>query len=529
MTLAVNYLGKLNPSGVDMADHEHSTMGSGGPVSPGPSVNAAATIMPSYSGPFSCPTKERELRESHSTNPFASLANSMNTFKFVAILGAFFRSLQPASVFGRSGSIVGRASRILAAMAGFAVTCVALWTAICAMEDSRKALRLAEWTAKKEFLEFCQTVSLLLPRILTFIPSKPSNIQFSQSNFKQTSCQTVKTTSLDPPPTPWIVSRMYRREIGVSVGYSQGFGVVLAGFPFTILWWAIFSKKVRRIIQHRYLSRHPRKSRELGLLAESMKMERPRQESHSILSPEERSPVPPPISFGTGMAADFDFSSPLSAPQLHLGLSTGLERYSRAEAARRKRLRTAHSPAEYQFDEAIHSVYPVDVTGFIEQELKSDFDTHNLAFCWKCEPQHIDQDGKLIIPDLAEDMLCSSTPGESPLFCHDCGDSLSPWLNTEDSEEESHQPVVVNLRQVMQECFDRLDEIEVYCWECEVNGPNSSWEFAATGSERIFSNRCGLSCYGCGDELPAMVKEDGRVEFPAGINLRKRRPYLLWK
>ncbi|KAK4640640.1 hypothetical protein QC761_600840 [Podospora bellae-mahoneyi] len=506
MILAVNYLGKLNPSGVDMADHEHSTMGSGGPVSPGPSVDAAATIMPSYSRPFSCPTKERELGESHSTNPFASFANSMNTFKFVAILSAFFRSLKPASVFGRYRIIFGRTSRILAAMAGFAVTCVALWTAICAMEDSRKALRLAEWTAKKEFLEFCQT-----------------------SNFKQTSCQTVKTASLDPPPTPWIVSRMYRREIDVSAGYSQDFGAVLVGFPFTILWWAIFSRKVRRIIQHRYLSRHPRKSRELGLLAESMKMERPRQGSHSILSPEERPLVPPPISFGTGMAADFDFSSPLSAPQLDLGLSTGLERYSRAEAARRKRLRTAQSPAEYQFDEAIHSVYPVDVTRFIEQELKSDLDTHNLPFCWKCEPQHIDQDGKLIIPDLAEDMLCSSTPGESPLFCHDCGDSLSPWLNTEDSEEESHQPVVVNLRQVMQECFDRLDEIEVYCWECEVNGPNSSRKFAATGSERIFSNRCGLSCYGCGDELPAMVKEDGRVEFPSGINLRKRRPYLLSK
>ncbi|KAK4651735.1 hypothetical protein QC762_600840 [Podospora pseudocomata] len=356
-------------------------------------------------------------------------------------------------------------------MAGFAVTCVALWTAICAMEDSRKALRLAEWTAKKEFLEFCQT-----------------------SNFKQTSCQTVKTASLDPPPTPWIISRMYRREIGVSVGYSQDFGAVLAGFPFTILWWAIFSRKVRRIIQHRYLSHHPRKSRELGLLAESMKMERPRQESHSILPPEERSPVPPPISFGTGMAADFDFSSPLSAPHLDLGLSTELERYSRAEAARRKRLRTAQSPAEYQFDEAIHSVYPVDVTGFIEQELKSDLDTHNLAFCWKCEPQHIDQDGKLIKPDLAEDFLWLS------IFAKSCRNALTDWMKL--------RCIAGSVRSMDQIRLGNLQPLVL---------------------KGYFQNRCGLSCYGCGDELPAMVKEDGRVEFPGGINLRKRRPYLLSK
>ncbi|KAK4651715.1 hypothetical protein QC762_601035 [Podospora pseudocomata] len=36
--------------------------------------------------------------------------------------------------------------------------CVALWSAIGAMMDGRKAVRIAEWTARKDYWEFCETI-----------------------------------------------------------------------------------------------------------------------------------------------------------------------------------------------------------------------------------------------------------------------------------------------------------------------------------------------------------------------------------
>jgi hypothetical protein len=45
------------------------------------------------------------------------------------------------------------------AAAGFVVACVALWSTVRATSDGRKAEMLAEWTAKKDFIEFCWTVS----------------------------------------------------------------------------------------------------------------------------------------------------------------------------------------------------------------------------------------------------------------------------------------------------------------------------------------------------------------------------------
>jgi hypothetical protein len=37
-------------------------------------------------------------------------------------------------------------------IAGFIIACVALWLSLSAMNDSRRALVLAEWTAWKDFL-----------------------------------------------------------------------------------------------------------------------------------------------------------------------------------------------------------------------------------------------------------------------------------------------------------------------------------------------------------------------------------------
>ncbi|KAK0744991.1 hypothetical protein B0T21DRAFT_96012 [Apiosordaria backusii] len=54
------------------------------------------------------------------------------------------------------------------------------------MEGSKKAVRLAEWTAKKDFLEFCAAI-----------------------HYEDVSCDRAKTASLDPPLTPgWLQTRV---------------------------------------------------------------------------------------------------------------------------------------------------------------------------------------------------------------------------------------------------------------------------------------------------------------------------------
>ena len=47
-------------------------------------------------------------------------------------------------------------------MAGFIITCLTLWLTISSAKDGHKARLIAEWTAKKDFLEFCQSVSPFL-------------------------------------------------------------------------------------------------------------------------------------------------------------------------------------------------------------------------------------------------------------------------------------------------------------------------------------------------------------------------------
>lgn len=47
-------------------------------------------------------------------------------------------------------------------LAGFVIACIALWSTITSMNSGYKAQALAEWTARKDFIEFCQTVSTYL-------------------------------------------------------------------------------------------------------------------------------------------------------------------------------------------------------------------------------------------------------------------------------------------------------------------------------------------------------------------------------
>src|SRR4029434_196654 len=46
----------------------------------------------------------------------------------------------------------------VAGITGFAVACVALWSTLVTMDDVHHAVTLAEWTARKDFLEYCREV-----------------------------------------------------------------------------------------------------------------------------------------------------------------------------------------------------------------------------------------------------------------------------------------------------------------------------------------------------------------------------------
>jgi hypothetical protein len=51
-----------------------------------------------------------------------------------------------------------RAVAKVAGITGFAVACVALWSTLVTMDDGHHAVTLAEWTARKDFLEYCREV-----------------------------------------------------------------------------------------------------------------------------------------------------------------------------------------------------------------------------------------------------------------------------------------------------------------------------------------------------------------------------------
>lgn len=61
-------------------------------------------------------------------------------------------------VVGKYRGSVNKASKLLTTTTGLIIACVALWSAIGAMMDGRKAVRIAEWTARKDYWEFCETI-----------------------------------------------------------------------------------------------------------------------------------------------------------------------------------------------------------------------------------------------------------------------------------------------------------------------------------------------------------------------------------
>jgi hypothetical protein len=85
----------------------------------------------------------------------------------------------------------------LAGLAGFAIACVALWSTLSSMHDTRQALALAQWTARKDFLQYCHSVRE------TSSPHSTTTCHltgFYQVNYTTVECAKKKKTSLSPPP-----------------------------------------------------------------------------------------------------------------------------------------------------------------------------------------------------------------------------------------------------------------------------------------------------------------------------------------
>ncbi|KAK3294587.1 uncharacterized protein B0H64DRAFT_190751 [Chaetomium fimeti] len=117
------------------------------------------------------------LKPSHRRRSCGDLISSTSTYLNKLRDTVFIPALSIYS-FAQS-QLTKRAATVtkFAGLAGFAIACVALWSTLSAMEDGRRALALAQWTARKDFLGYCQSV-----------------------NYTAAGCEKATKTSLSPPP-----------------------------------------------------------------------------------------------------------------------------------------------------------------------------------------------------------------------------------------------------------------------------------------------------------------------------------------
>ena len=96
------------------------------------------------------PSNRTESWKSRLSSSSTVLAEAADAFATRALDAYDFAQTQLARRGGALAKIAG--------IAGFVIACVALWSTLSAMDDSRRSIELAEWTARKDFLEFCQSV-----------------------------------------------------------------------------------------------------------------------------------------------------------------------------------------------------------------------------------------------------------------------------------------------------------------------------------------------------------------------------------
>jgi len=123
----------------------------------------AFAIRPPTSEPAATPCSaglppEPSQRNQSTQQPYSSRSTALSGLltRALACVREMGTMTTPGWLRERCKSIIAR----LVATAGFVIACVALWSTISATSDGRKAEILAEWTAKKDFLEFCHEVSL---------------------------------------------------------------------------------------------------------------------------------------------------------------------------------------------------------------------------------------------------------------------------------------------------------------------------------------------------------------------------------
>ncbi len=129
---------------------------------PDPVATPVRTQVPSdFSGELSSSFPfqiTHEPKSAHRTESWKSRLSSSSTV-LAEVADAFATRALDAYDFAQTQlARRGGALAKIAGIAGFVIACVALWSTLSAMDDSRRSIELAEWTARKDFLEFCQSV-----------------------------------------------------------------------------------------------------------------------------------------------------------------------------------------------------------------------------------------------------------------------------------------------------------------------------------------------------------------------------------
>jgi hypothetical protein len=81
-----------------------------------------------------------------------------SAFSTIAPAVTFFRTIRTKTIeiWNIQGDLVGKTIVLLSLV----IAGVALWPAIAGAKDGKEATLLAQWTAKKDFFELCESVSV---------------------------------------------------------------------------------------------------------------------------------------------------------------------------------------------------------------------------------------------------------------------------------------------------------------------------------------------------------------------------------
>ncbi|RYP48351.1 hypothetical protein DL769_011210 [Monosporascus sp. CRB-8-3] len=215
------------------------------------SSNVSATINPHEIGP---PEAQRRAGNSLAISPTLLVRHPQNGFS-----SAGFVFTWTNGILGVFDKLKERRSEVMTkalAIIGIIVACFALWPTFSSAKDGRKATLIAEWTAKKDFLEFCQSI-----------------------NYKDSGCDEAKGVSLGPPPN--FSGRDWKRLAGASGDHElhhnwdhilptdisvQTYGLVTPLASFTacglLLFWKYGSlRRLRRLtLRSHFRSKHWKKS-----------------------------------------------------------------------------------------------------------------------------------------------------------------------------------------------------------------------------------------------------------------------------